>query len=112
VKFKIYTIIILPIVFMGVKLGLSLSYNEELHNLYPSPDIIMMMKSKRMSCKGHAARMGEKRNAYTFWPEHIKRQLGRHRCKWGTIFSWIFKKLNRRMWSDSSGSEQTNGGLM
>jgi hypothetical protein len=39
-------------------------YNEELHNLYSSPGIIRMIKSRRMGWAGHVARMGEKRNAY------------------------------------------------
>jgi hypothetical protein len=39
-------------------------HNEELHNLYSSPNIIRMIKSRRMSWAGHVARMGEKRNAY------------------------------------------------
>jgi len=28
-------------------------HNEELHNLYPSPDIIRVIKLSRISCKGH-----------------------------------------------------------
>jgi hypothetical protein len=36
-------------------------HNEELHSLYSSPSIIRMIKSRRMSWKGHVARMGEKR---------------------------------------------------
>jgi hypothetical protein len=39
-------------------------YNEELHNLYFSPNIIRMIKSRRMRWAGHVARMGETRNAY------------------------------------------------
>jgi hypothetical protein len=39
-------------------------HNEELHNLYSSPSIIRMIKSRRMRGAGHVARMGEKRNAY------------------------------------------------
>jgi hypothetical protein len=39
-------------------------HNEELHNLYSSPNIIRMMKSRRMRWAGHVARMGETRNAY------------------------------------------------
>jgi hypothetical protein len=39
-------------------------HNEELHNLYSSPNIIRMIKSRRMRCAGHVARMGETRNAY------------------------------------------------
>jgi hypothetical protein len=38
---------------------------EELHNLYSSPNIIGMIKSKRMRWTGHVARMGETRNVYT-----------------------------------------------
>jgi hypothetical protein len=38
-------------------------HNEELHNLYSSPDIIRMIKSRRMRWAGHVARMGMKKNA-------------------------------------------------
>jgi hypothetical protein len=34
-------------------------HNEELHNLYSSPDIIRQIKSRKMRCAGHVARMGE-----------------------------------------------------
>jgi hypothetical protein len=34
-------------------------HNEELHNLYPSPNIIMVIKPKRMRWVGHIARMGK-----------------------------------------------------
>jgi PAS domain-containing protein len=37
--------------------------HTELHNLYSSPSIIRMIKSRRMRWAGHVARM-EKRNAY------------------------------------------------
>jgi hypothetical protein len=39
-------------------------HNEELHDLYSSPSIIRMIRSRRMRWAGHVARMGEKRNAY------------------------------------------------
>jgi hypothetical protein len=39
-------------------------HNEELHNLYFSPRIIRMFKSRWMGLAGHVARMEEKRNAY------------------------------------------------
>jgi hypothetical protein len=32
-------------------------HNEELHNLYSSPNIIRMIKSRRMRSVGHVARM-------------------------------------------------------
>jgi hypothetical protein len=39
-------------------------HNEELYNLYFSSGIIRMIKSRRMRWAGHAAQMGERRNAY------------------------------------------------
>jgi hypothetical protein len=39
-------------------------HNEELRDLYSSPSIIRIIKSRRMRLAGHVARMGEKRNAY------------------------------------------------
>jgi hypothetical protein len=39
-------------------------HSEELHNLYTSPNIIRMIKSRRMRWAGCVAHMGEKRNAY------------------------------------------------
>jgi hypothetical protein len=39
-------------------------HNEELNILYSSPNIIRVIKSRRMRWAGHAARMGEKRGAY------------------------------------------------
>jgi hypothetical protein len=38
--------------------------NEELHNLYVSPIIITVIKSKRMRLAGHVAHTGDMRNAY------------------------------------------------
>jgi hypothetical protein len=39
-------------------------HNEELYNLFSSPSIIRIIKSRRMRWAGHVARMGEKRNVY------------------------------------------------
>jgi hypothetical protein len=39
-------------------------HNEALRDLYSSPSIIRIIKSRRMTWAGHAARMGEKRNVY------------------------------------------------
>jgi hypothetical protein len=39
-------------------------HNEEFHNLYSSPCIIGMIKSRRLRFGGHVVRMDEKRNAF------------------------------------------------
>jgi hypothetical protein len=57
---------------------------EELHNLYSSPSIIRIIKSRRMRWAGHVAQMGEKRNVYRLLvgkPEG-KNPLGRLRHRW------------------------------
>jgi hypothetical protein len=59
-------------------------HNEELRDLYSSPSIIRIIKSRRMRWAGHVARMGEKRKAYRLLvgkPEG-KRPLGRPRRRW------------------------------
>jgi hypothetical protein len=59
-------------------------HNEELHNLYSSPSVIRIIKSRRMRWAGHVARIREKRNVYRLLagkPEG-KRPLGRPRRRW------------------------------
>jgi hypothetical protein len=59
-------------------------HNEEIRNLYSSPSIIRIIKSRTIRLTGHVARMGEKRNAYILLvgkPEG-KRPLGRRRRRW------------------------------
>jgi hypothetical protein len=48
----------------GVTGGWRKLHNEELRDLYSSPSIIRIIKSRRMRWTGHVARMGEKRNVY------------------------------------------------
>jgi hypothetical protein len=42
-------------------------HKEELRDLYFSPSIIRIIKSRRMRWTGHVARMGDKRNRYGYW---------------------------------------------
>jgi hypothetical protein len=39
-------------------------HNEELHNLYASPNVIRVIKSRRMRWVGHVAHMGKMRNSH------------------------------------------------
>jgi hypothetical protein len=67
----------------GVTGGWKKLHNGELHNLYSSPSIIRIIKSRGMRWAGHVARMEEKRNVYRLLvgkPEG-KRPLGRPRCR-------------------------------
>jgi len=98
-KFKIYIIIILPVVFYGcetwsltlreeMKLKLFRNMvlrrifgprrdevtgewrrlnNEELNDLYSSPNIVRVIKSRRMRWVGHVAHIGEERGRIGFW---------------------------------------------
>jgi hypothetical protein len=59
-------------------------HNDELHSLYSSPNIVRVIKSRRMRWAGHVARMGEGKGVYRVLvckPES-KRPLGRPRRGW------------------------------
>jgi len=72
-------------------------HNEELTHLYSSPNIIRVIKSRRMRWAGHIARMGERRGAYRLLvgkPERT-RPLGRLRHRREIILKWFFRKRGR-----------------
>ena len=59
-------------------------HNEELNDLYSSPNIVRVIKSRRTGWAGHVARMDEERGVYRVLmgkPEG-KRPLGRPRRRW------------------------------
>jgi hypothetical protein len=78
-----------------------MKHNEELNNLCSSPNIVRVVKSRRMRWAGHVARMGEEIGVHRVLvgkPEG-KRPLGRPRRRWkdniklegvvGTGWSWL-----------------------
>jgi hypothetical protein len=88
-------------------------HSGELHNLYPSPDIIRQIKSRGVRWAGHVARMGEGRNVSRILvgkPEgkdHLKDHDvdGRMGSKWtlgrlvgGVCVEWIHLTQDRDRW--------------
>jgi hypothetical protein len=86
--------------------------NEELHNLYSSPSIIRIIKSRRMRWTGHVARMGLRRMHVGYlWESQKERNHyeGQDVGGW-TILKWI---LDRMGWTGSIWLRiGTSGGLM
>jgi hypothetical protein len=65
-------------------------HNEELHDLYSSPSIIRIIKSRKVRWAGHVARMEEMRNAYRLLvgkPEGKDQDIG----EW-IILRWILER--------------------
>ena len=59
-------------------------HNEGLNDLYSTPNILRVTKSRRMRCAGHVARMGEERGVCRVLvgkPEG-RRPQGRPRRRW------------------------------
>jgi hypothetical protein len=59
-------------------------HKEELYDLHSSPNIIRVIKQRRMRWAGHVARMGERRGVFRVLvgkPEG-KRLLGRPKLRW------------------------------
>jgi hypothetical protein len=112
-KIKIYKIVILPVVLYGCETWRNLEenrlrvsenrmlrrifgpkreedgswrklHNDELHNLYSSPNTVRMIKSRRMRWAGHVACIGEERGVYRVLVGSPKGKtpLGRPRRRW------------------------------
>jgi hypothetical protein len=70
-------------------------HDEQLHNLYYSPSIIRIIKSRRIRWAGLLERMGDKRNAYRILvgnPEG-NRLLGRPRGRWEDNIKIDFREI-------------------
>jgi hypothetical protein len=70
-------------------------HNDEIHSLYSSPNIVRVIKSRRMRWVGHVAHMGEGRGVYTILvgrPEG-KRPLGRPRHRWEDNIKMDFREI-------------------
>ena len=78
-------------------------HNEELNDLYSSPNIVRVIKSKRMRWAGHVARMGDESGAYSFLvgkPEG-KGPLGRPRRRWVDNVKMYLREVGCEVWTGS-----------
>jgi hypothetical protein len=59
-------------------------HNEELNDLYTSPSVVRVIKSRRMKWEEHVARMGESKSVYRVLVEKPegKRPIGRRCHRW------------------------------
>ena len=76
-------------------------HNEELNDLYCSPNIVRVIKSRRMRWAGHVARMGEEWGCIGSW--WVNR---RERDHWGNlgvdcliILGWISRRWDVGIWT-------------
>ena len=83
-------------------------HNEELNHLYPSPNIVRVIKSRRMRWAGYLARMGEERGRIGSWWGNR-----RERVHWGDlgvdewiILEWISRRWDVGMWNGWVGPGQ------
>jgi hypothetical protein len=72
-------------------------HNEELHNLYSSPSIIRMIKSRRLRWTGHVERMGRRgvHLGYRRWVDNIKMDV---RERGWDGMGWIDLAEDRDQW--------------
>jgi hypothetical protein len=69
-------------------------HNKELYALYSLPNIIRVMKSRRLRWAGHVARIGERRGAYKalVGKPDGRRPLGRPRRRWEDYITMDFRE--------------------
>jgi hypothetical protein len=77
-------------------------HNEELRDLYPSPCIIRIIKSRRMRWAGHVARIGRRGTRIGYWWE--SQREGYHEedqdvGEW-IILRWILERWDRVVWTE------------
>ena len=83
-------------------------HNEELKDLYSLPNIVRVIKSRRMRWVGHVARMGKER--VLVGKSEGRRQLGRPRLRWWIILGWISRTWDVGIWTGLGWPRIETGG--
>jgi len=87
-------------------------HNDELNDLYSSPNIVRVIISKRMGWAGHVARMWERRGVYRVLlgkPEGTI-PLARHRRRWEDNIKTDLQEVGKGVWTGSSWLRIGTGG--
>jgi hypothetical protein len=87
-------------------------HNEELHDLYSSPNIVRVIKSRRMRWAGHVARMWRREACIGFWWGNLSERdhLGEPGVDRSIILRWIFRKWDVEVWAGLSWLRIETGG--
>ena len=88
-------------------------HNEELNDVYSSPNIVRLIKSRRMRWAVHVARTwGEERRTQVFlWGNMRERDhLEDPNVDGRIILRWIYKKWNVGVWTGSMWLRMRTGG--
>ena len=86
--------------------------NEELHDLYSSPNIVQVIKLRRMRWVRHMASMGESRGAYRVWWGNLREKdhFEDPGVDGRIILRWIFRKWDMGAWTGLSWLRIGTGG--
>jgi hypothetical protein len=87
-------------------------HNEKLNGLYSSPNVVRVIKSRRMRWTGHVARLGRREACIGSWWENLM-----ERDCWGDpsvdgriILGWIFGKWDVGVWTGLGWLRTETGG--
>ena len=90
-------------------------YDEELNDFYSSPNIVRVIKSRRMRWAGHVARMGEERGCIvSWWGNRREPPLWRRRRRWVDNIRMDLQEIGCRCmdWIGLAQDRFTDGGRL
>jgi hypothetical protein len=87
-------------------------HNEELNDLYCSPNIVRVIKSRRMRWAGHVARMGVEMGVYRVLVENRRERdhWGDLGVDWWIILGWITRSWDVGIWTGLGWPRIETGG--